>query len=839
MTAGDCIRGKGKAGKVNAKKAARLADLYDEQAAELAHINAPRPSEQAADMTTRQLQHETATKRRATLQQMKVQSELARRIEGADDPQEAALAILDFDATRKNSGLNVKILSEAIRGQAHARIVDFIEQFGSKAAGLDVALPKVRAKRKAGLRDLVRELFGEDTGSVEAKASAKGVAEGFEFLRQTFNAVGGNIPKRADWGLPQRHSRRLLNTVEEKDWVEFIVGLTDRERMIDFQTGVPLTNRRIRELASEIYSDIVTDGLRDVKPGFAVGRNIAVRRAQSRFFVFRDADAWLEYQERFGEGDAFQTVNAHINGMARDTALMKILGPNPDASIAFIERAVGAAKGKAALKKTGKAGARAAGRIARGQPALRDLYATVTGEIYEPANFTIANISAANRNIVTSAFLGGAWFSAIADRTLTRITENLNGIPAGRSLFRQLKLMNPANKQDRELAGRLAFVNEIALGSAIGQARYIGEVVGPEWSRKISDTVLRLGLLSPWTNWGSTAFGMEFLGHVTSLVGRRLDEIDDPTRRAFDAYGITKDDWNLIRETPLWKDEPTGATFLRPQDVIGRVSDAGPLFDRHFDAAMKLQSMILTETEFAVPKKTARVTALLSGGKRPGTFTREIMDNVFLFKAFPITLIMTHLRRAAFGAITGPERAKMVAHLVIGTAVLGTFGEQLSQISKGRDPLPLDPTTEEGRKVWQKGLLRGGGLGIFGDFIFSDVNRFGGGITQTLLGPIGGSEIPGLFKLTVGNIQDRGDKGGRDLVRFAKLMTPGRSLWYTTLATERLIFDEIQKQIDPDYARNFRSIERRAMREFNQMFFSSPGSGFPPERGPRLERAFE
>ena len=45
---------------------------------------------------------------------------------------------------------------------------------------------------------------------------------------------------------------------------------------------------------------------------------------------------------------------------------------------------------------------------------------------------------------------------------------------------------------------------------------------------------------------------------------------------------------------------------------MGRVSDAGPLFDRHFDAAMKLQTMILTETEFAVPKKTARVTAALT-----------------------------------------------------------------------------------------------------------------------------------------------------------------------------------------------------------------------------------
>lgn len=840
-----CIRGKAAAGRVGREKAEELATLFEDFEADLRARNAARPAEEAADMATRALKHQQRTKRRARLQQMKAQADIRARImENRDDAIEAALSLLDFDPRSKIAGPNVRKTSENIRGLAQARMVDTLDTFGSKAAGLDVLSRSTRERRKVGLRNMVRELFGEATGDQEAKAAANGAADAMEFLRQLFNGSGGNIAKRENWGLPQAHSRQLVNSVGEDDWVDFVVDRVDRSRMIDPETDLPFTGAKLRRVLSETYKDIVTDGLRDVKPGGAIGRSLARRRAESRFLIFRDADAWLEYQERFGEGDPFQTILAHINGMAKDIATMRILGPNPDASVRFMEGLVAEARGAQALEKKGRAAMRAAGGTMQGRPAIRDLYAVVSGQIYHPDNQFWAGVSAANRNVLTSAMLGGAFFSAIADRTFTRVTANLSGIPAGKTLLRHMKLMAPGSDADRKLAQRAGFINDVALGNAIGQARYIGEVVGPEWSRRLSDSVLRLSLLSPWTTWGRNAFGMEFLGHITDQMGKRFGELPAPLRRSFDRHGITSADWEAIRGTPLFRDEATGAEILRPQDIMGQVEDAGGLFQRRFEVANKLQSMILTEMDFAVPQVTARTQALLSFGKQPGTFAGEVTRNTFLFKSFPITMIQTHLRRAAFGNLTGAEKAKYIAHMVIGTAVMGTLGEQLSQVSKGRDPLPMDPTSEEGRKTLLKGMMRGGGAGIFGDFIFSDVNRFGGGIEGTLLGPVFGTQVPQFTRLTVGNIQELVKQGetqraGRELTRFVETMMPGRSLWYSRLAMERLIFDEMQKMIDPDYARSFRAMESRARREFNQRFFSPPGDDFPPARGPDLERAFE
>lgn len=156
----------------------------------------------------------------------------------------------------------------------------------------------------------------------------------------------------------------------------------------------------------------------------------------------------------------------------------------------------------------------------------------------------------------------------------------------------------------------------------------------------------------------------------------------------------------------------------------------------------------------------------------------------------------------------------------------------------------MDATTETGCAFWFQALARGGGLGIFGDFLFSDVNRYGGGIWNTIAGPVLGTQLDQATRLTVGNLQELIKEGeaknaGRELTRFAELMTPGRSLWYARLAMERLIFDEMQKMIDPNANAAFRRIERRAHRERGQSFFSPPGSGFPPKRGPDLGEALE
>jgi hypothetical protein len=49
---------------------------------------------------------------------------------------------------------------------------------------------------------------------------------------------------------------------------------------------------------------------------------------------------------------------------------------------------------------------------------------------------------------------------------------------------------------------------------------------------------------------------------------------------------------------------------------------------------------------------------------------------------------------------------------------------------------------------------------------------------------------------------------------------------------DRLVYDTIQEQIDPNYGESFSRAEQRAMQETGQQYFSPPGTGFPPPRAP-------
>ncbi len=135
--------------------------------------------------------------------------------------------------------------------------------------------------------------------------------------------------------------------------------------------------------------------------------------------------------------------------------------------------------------------------------------------------------------------------------------------------------------------------------------------------------------------------------------------------------------------------------------------------------------------------------------------------------------------------------------------------------------------------------MRGGSLGLVGDIIFADQNRWGGGLWDGLLGPVAG-QVEDVTKLTLGNAQEllAGDdtNAGRELSRFIEANTPGRSLWYTRLAFERIIFDELDWMLDPKASAAFRATEQRAREEHDQRFFSRPGKGLP-QRSPDLGAA--
>ncbi|MGK3808162.1 hypothetical protein ABI003_14880, partial [Enterococcus faecium] len=86
------------------------------------------------------------------------------------------------------------------------------------------------------------------------------------------------------------------------------------------------------------FETIRTDGWNKRTAGQDSGRGaLANQLGESRFLVFKSADDWMAYQAKFGVGSAYDAMMGHIDGMSRDTALMEVLGPNPNATVGWIK----------------------------------------------------------------------------------------------------------------------------------------------------------------------------------------------------------------------------------------------------------------------------------------------------------------------------------------------------------------------------------------------------------------------------------------------------------------------------------------------------------------------
>lgn len=829
MNAIDCLLAKADAGIVDRDKVLEAASRFDELSGEIQR-STRRTKRDADRMAAVRLQKELTAKalrkKRMRLKQVQAIQRVQERAASApEEVDQAMLSLLDFDPRQRVSGENVALMTEVIRGQAHALAADFLDKYRSKAAGL--------MRAKAGLENVVRELFGESTADGNAKALAGGVSEAFGMLRGRYNAAGGDIGFRKDWGLPQGHDRAAVASASKQEWVDFVRDRVDPSRMLDDE-GQPITLRSLQGSLDTMYDDIVTGGLVDmVGPMPDAAKSSVFGRVHHRFLVFRDADSWLAYQKKFGTPDIFSTIIAHIDGLARDTAVMEVLGPYPGRTIEAMEGLIEQAEARGALSATGKKAAKALAKLGGAKVHLRDTYRTVTGELMRPSNSKVAHVSQANRNVLVSAMLGGAFFSSLSDLATQAIAARMVGIPARRVLGAHLKMFLPTSAVDRRTAVRAGFTAQGWASNAIAAQRLFGEVTGPEWSAKVTDTVLRASLLSPWTEAGKWAFQTEMLGFITENAGKRFGQLPDALKATFERNGINPPEWDLIRSTPQWTDIDSGATFIRAADVArheaGLQAEGVGSRGKRFDAANLLQQAIFLETRFAIIESTARVRALMTAGKEAGSFAGEVWRNFALFKSFPVTAMHMHLSRGL--SQQGWSRARYFAELMIATTAMGVLGDQLSEISKGKDPQDLtDP------RVWAKGAARGGGFGMIGDFLFSDVNRYGGGMVTTLAGPVF-AQGEDLVQLTVGNVQRliAGDetKLGPDLSRFLKMNTPGRSLWYGRLAFERLIFDRLDELADPNASARFRRMEQRAQREFGQGYWAPPGKGI--RRAPDLE----
>lgn len=848
MSLEDCLNRAVEGGEADAARAELVRKQYLKLEADyVAKGMAPEDaSAQAALDVASAESREIVARRYATLKQLNRNQRNSASIlnhrnrKGELDPADGLRQLLEDQGTASfgnvvnEEGVLISRYNNLIRG--------LLEQHGLSATG------KVRNEAKLG--DLVRELSGEATGNVNAKELADAVREAMEMARRDFNAAGGNIGMMEGYDLPHSHSRDKILRTAKDEWITALrdnhldwTRIENPKTLMPFSDDPVLTPQAKAEATAfldEIHDAIRTDNWSRKEPGMIAGSgSMRSRRAHPRTLHFKSADDWIAYNRSYGDADPFTALMNHLQGMARDTALMRVLGPNPKGGLTFAQQTA-----EKAIKtrdyvdpKTGIENAKARARDERwlgvAKSSSSNMLAQLDGTASIPGDPEIARFMAGTRQVLTSVQLGSATLSAVSDYGTIGLQAAEFGGSGTRAVAQAVALLNPLNKADRELAARAGLVLDHLTSTTNAAARFTGDMAGSAVVERLPHATMRLSGLAQLTTINRHAIQLEFMGVLADNRHLGFDEIHPYLQDKLARRDVTPEEWDVIRQIkPIHK---TGSSrgLIVPDHI--RTSD---LLDEDAAEALatKMHALMLQQQELAVPSASVRGRAAMVGTTEAGSWVGELARSGSMYKSFALSIFFNQLL-GRVNRLPPGRRGKELAKFAAVSTILGGVAIQLKEIAKGRDPQPMNRAD-----FWMRAGFQGGGLGILGDFVTAEQNRMGGGLPGTLAGPVVGTagDFIGVpVRALTAAVKGEDVNLGREVSGLIRRNTPiASSLWWMRAGYDRVFMDTLQEVLDPEAQQAWNRADKRRRNEYGNDAWWTSGSP-TPDRLPEFSNVIE
>jgi len=684
-----------------------------------------------------------------------------------------------------------------------------------------------------------KKTFGRDQGQIDALASQK---------RALLKEVGSVTAQEKTAKGPA-----LEATIKRRKSIQ--ASLEELEISTEALRG---EIKDKRAWLSEVYDNIVTGRDKSVTateqakilgPG-----NMAKSMSKHRELHFKDADAELAYQEKYSKGNIYTSVMDHLDRMARKVSVMEELGTNPEMMLAAklekFRREIREDPGLSPEQKVKKLGALNFDLDKR-QGKIGMNFAQVMGETLIPEHVTAAKISQGVRSIMALAKLGGAALSAMADVVTRAVTMRYNGVNLFEAYHNVLQsfLEGRGSKEQKAVAYKLGVLWDT-----------MNAEVSARWNAQdsmVGQSSLAMAKFFKWSglNWitdvGKSASARLLSSHWADNAGKVFSELSMTEQEILRYHGMTEKHWDAVRSAAGFEED--GRSYILAEnmskvpdaqldalnaDEIARIKTGLKLDEAKMpetkakrqeqfktrmeklrsDTREKLQTQwvayILDETRHAVIEPGDRTRAAMLRGTRPGTLNGEILRFAMQFKSFPLAYMQSILREKRWQrpGTDGMDIGGM-AHMVIASLAFGYLASLAKDIAKGRTP--KDPAKME---TWLQAATQSGGAGIYGDFFLGQYNRFGGGFSDSVIGPAMSAAGRGVEILS-GAVHGQSDWG--DLGRLAMDNVPFINLWYTRAALDYAILFHIREMMSPG---TLQKTEKRMKEQYNQSYILPPST---------------
>jgi len=417
------------------------------------------------------------------------------------------------------------------------------------------------------------------------------------------------------------------------------------------------------------------------------------------------------------------------------------------------------------------------------------------------------------------AKLGGAVLSSITDTITPAIAAQFRGSSFFKAWGAQLDGLRKGRPK-----GETAEISYL-LGE--GFDGIIGHIVSPNAAvdgpvgrvAGLQEKFFRWNGLSWWTDVQRASAGRMIAAEMGIRAKTAFKDLPDNYRHVLELHSIDEAKWETIRKAEFREDggnvyvTPDRIRDLPDEDIASLVSSrlegktdeqkAAIVARARRDLELNVLSFFADETSYGVVEVDARTRRTMTQGLRPGTVAGEAIRFVGQFKGFPMAFTQRVGGRALYGQRKSAgilEKSAHIGTLIAGMTMAGYASATLKDLSKGYWPPrnPLDP------KTWAAAFVQGGAAGIYGDFLFSKVNRFGGGPTETAVGPAAGAIADLLvlgLKARDASLSSEEEAKLADFLNYGTQNTPFLNLFYTRPAVDYLFLNSLRESATPGYTK--------------------------------------
>jgi hypothetical protein len=666
--------------------------------------------------------------------------------------------------------------------------------------------------------EIMREMIGEPTGVKGAKDIARILKESQNSWRLRLNDLGANIGELDDWITRTTHDTEKMAAASKSSrliednrlaWVEYI------QTKLNLKRTFPNVNDpiEINKILSSIYDSLMTgDHLKYGGTNSIYGtKNVSNRLNASRVLHFKDLQSRQEYNIKFGEPSLQTSVFNVLTSSAKNIVIMQELGTNPQDTFNKI---------LALLKKKYKNS---------DYKIVRDLnfenfqgaFSQIDGSINVIGSQTLAKIGIVVRGTGDMARLGGTLITSFADLAPYMGTTNFQGRGLLTGLFEAINgLLGGNNRAAMEALEVVS--NSIVVsnrGNVFGDGSDLTGSIG-----NLRNKFFKWNGLNGWVASLKSSMALGVAKFYGSLSETKFFNLEKRERNFLTLYGIDEGKWDMLRSIKtLAVDNKRYLTAEGAKDIsdsvinkyLGRKLSARELRNFKNDLELTWRNVLNDQGTHGTPEPDTQIRAITTMGSIKGTYMGEINRFIMQYKNFSVSLYKKILRREMDSY--GPDESKLIgASMLASTLMLGTiFGYivlSVKDMLSGRSP--RDPKK---LSVIMQSFVQGGGGGIYGDFLMSEIqNQYGNGIFETALGPTA-SDIKKFIDMV--KTMNEPKKAGKKFLELAEGHTPFINLYYTKAAYDYLIGYQIKEYLDPGF---FKRMKDRNEENRGQTYYFKP-----------------